>query len=240
MINSFFIKIADVTVEMQARSLYSKYFCKDFVIDGDQKPDIRAFVSEETLNSPSFDDDEGRMSPPAYENLCLYREIAERLPAFDRFVFHGAAVSADGKGIVFTAPSGTGKSTHISLWKKVYKERISVINGDKPIIGIKDGRFVVFSSPWCGKEGWHTNTEAPLSALCFLNRGKENKIERIAQKDCLEIFLKQIYLSHDSEAKLKTLELADKLASEVPFYMLYCNISEEAARLSFEAMISEE
>ena len=231
----FYIRIADLNIRMESRFERTQSFCADYRVDGDDH-DIVASVSEQEIAAEAALYDAPH-SEEYCESICLYRAIAERLPFFDRFVFHGAAVMADGKGYIFTAPSGTGKSTHVGLWMKHFGDRVSVINGDKPIIKISEDGATVYSCPWAGKEGWNTNSSAPIGAICLIRRGKENKIQRIAPSEYFDALMHQIYIPKDSRAMLKTLELVDALASLVPFYLLECDISPDAARCSFEAMV---
>ena len=232
---TFYIKIADLNVKMECRYKKTRRYCSDYIVEAFDS-DIVAKISDVEI------DEELRLyeSPHSREyceGICLYRSIAEQLPFFDRFVFHGAAVSANGKGYIFTAPSGTGKSTHISLWMKLFGDKVSVINGDKPIVRILEDRAVVYSCPWAGKEGWKNNISASLGGICLLRRGKENKIIKISPSEYFDELMRQVYIPKNSEAMLKTLELVDALAKIVPFYLLECDISDDAARTSFETMV---
>ena len=56
---------------------------------------------------------------------------------------YGAVVADDGSGYMFTAPSGTGKSIHVALWKK-YFENAEIINGDKPFIRVDESGVWVY------------------------------------------------------------------------------------------------
>ena len=76
-----------------------------------------------------------RRSGPALESLALHRLLAERLPDYDVLLMHGSALSMDGIGYLFTAPSGTGKSTHAALWRQVFGERVQMLNDDSPCSG---------------------------------------------------------------------------------------------------------
>lgn len=121
-----------------------------------------------------------QMEPGAYSNeyietLVLLRNISEQLPRFDCFLMHGAVVSEDEDGYMFTATSGTGKSTHISLWKK-YFDNVEIVNGDKPFLRVGEEGVTAYGTPWAGKEGWQKNVSVPLSAVCLLKRGLTNKI----------------------------------------------------------------
>lgn len=232
---AFYIRIADLNVRMESRYERTRHYCSDYIVQPTDT-DIVAVASKEEIDAEAKLHDELH-GGEYFESICLYRAIAERLPLFDRFVFHGAAVAVDGKGYIFTAPSGTGKSTHVGLWMKHFGDRVSVINGDKPIIKIDDSVASVYSSPWAGKEGWKTNSFADIGGICLIRRGKENRIKKISPSEYFDELMHQVYIPKDSQAMLKTLELMDALAKRVPFYLLECDISEQAARTSFEAMV---
>jgi serine kinase of HPr protein (carbohydrate metabolism regulator) len=165
--------------------------------------------------------------------VCLYRSIAEQLPRFDAFVFHGAAVNIDGAGFIFTAPSGTGKTTHVKLLMENYPDRVSIINGDKPVIRFYDDGVYVCSTPWAGKEDMKNNTRAKLRGICILRRSKSNSIRRIEPSTFFSEIIHQVYLPVDSNARENTLEMLNMLGTRVNFYLLECNISHDAAQTSF-------
>ena len=231
----FHVKIAGLTVEMRSRYACTKEFCSDYLTDG-ENVDLIAAVSESEIDAEGglYDSPHSR---EYCESICLYRAIAERLPSYHRFVFHGAAVEADGKAYLFAAPSGTGKSTHVGLWMKHFGDRVSIINGDKPIIGVEEGAATVYSGPWAGKEGWQRNTQAPIGGICLLARGKENRIQRIDPSAYFDELIRQIYVPKNGEAMLQTLDLLNELAKQVPFYRLECDVSENAAVTSFQMMV---
>lgn len=234
----FYIRIAELNVRMESRYAPTRRYCSDYIVDATDA-EIAAQTSDDEIDAELklYDSPHGR---EYCESICLYRSIAEKLPLFDRFVFHGAAVMAAGKGYIFTAPSGTGKTTHVGLWLETFGDRVSVINGDKPIVRMHGGEAIVYSCPWAGKEGWKSNTFASLGGICLIHRGKENRIRRIDPSEYFDELMHQVYIPKNSEAMLKTLELMDALAKAVPFYLLECDISEEAARTSFEAMVNKE
>ena len=79
----------------------------------------------------------------------------------------------DGEAYIFTAVSGTGKSTHAMLWREVFGERVRMINDDKPLIRITpEGKAVVYGTPWDGKHHLSKNSAFPLKAICWLTRAK--------------------------------------------------------------------
>ena len=82
----------------------------------------------------------------------------------------------DGAAYLFTAPSGTGKSTHTRLWREVFGDRVWMINDDKPMLRISENLVTAYGTPWNGKHHISRNASAPLKAIVQLNRGKENII----------------------------------------------------------------
>ena len=112
--------------------------------------DFEVFVTDEQIAEEMTC---GSQTESEAEILCIYRAIAEKLPLYNRFVMHGAAISFEDKAYIFTAASGTGKSTHIRLWRKAFGNPVGIVNGDKPVIEIKDdGTSLVYGTPWAGKE----------------------------------------------------------------------------------------
>ena len=232
----FKINIASLTVRLAGNQDETLEFCKEYLTD-DEHVDIFVSASDEDVDG-EIARHAGGGTRKYYEKIYLYRQMAERLPEFDCFAFHGAAIKVGGKGFVFSAPPGTGKSTHIMLLKKYFGDAVTVINGDKPIIRVAEEGATICPCPWAGKEGWQTKEEAPLSGIVLLKRGKVSSIKRISPSEYLEELIKQAYLPENSEAFLKTLELMDRATKNVPFYLLECDISKSAAEASFEVISS--
>lgn len=235
---SFNLLLSGLCFEVESRFESVKNYCKNYITDSKEAVDS-VFVSEDKIDTELSQSEEETTREYA-ESVCIYREIAEVLPGFDRVVFHGAAITYRDKGLIFTAPSGTGKSTHIKLWRKYLREDVDIVNGDKPILEISDTSVTVHSSPWCGKEGWNKNRSAPLSAICIIKRGLENRIRKISGGEALPFLIKQIYRPKNPTAFAKTLELFDRLLTTVPIFILECDMSEDAVKTSFEALIQEE
>ena len=231
----FFVKLAGLTVKIIHMHKVVRSHCSDYTVDKQDAADIVAMTSQDLIQaekeSADFPCTDGYC-----EDICLYRAIAEKMPLFNRAVFHGAAVEVDGKGYIFTAPSGTGKTTHIGLWFKHFGDKVKIINGDKPILRLDSHGVSVCSTPWAGKEGLERNVEMPLHAITLLKRSTENKITKISPKEYFSELVKQFYLPRDVEAKFKTLDMIDKTFSTVPIYLLECDVSREAAELSFNTL----
>ena len=175
--------------------------------------------------------------PDSYlETLALYRKIAEGLIDFGIILFHGSTLELDGEAFLFTAKSGTGKSTHTRLWREVYGDRVRMVNDDKPLIAISDESVRVYGTPWNGKHRLGENISAPLAAICILERGKENSITELKPSSEFPKILSQTYRKSDADFMRKTLSLLSKLLSKIRVYKLYCNMNPEAARVAYEGM----
>ena len=232
----FKVSMAGLTVEVNCNYPYTKRFCEEYL--SDDRADFAISVSEEEIDEEIAVSEYNPQRGYA-ESICVYRNIAKRLPLYDRLVFHGAVISYGGRGFLFTAPSGTGKTTHIRLWKK-YLDGVEIVNGDKPVLQIEEGRATAWSTPYAGKEGYQNHSSIKLDAICIIHRGKENRIRRITTGEALIELMHQVYISPEEESAVRTLELLDKLFRAVPLYILECDISEEAVRTSFEAMTGYE
>ena len=176
--------------------------------------------------------------PDGYlETLAVYRKIAERMPAYNTFLFHGSCVAVDGIGYLFTAKSGTGKSTHSRLWRELLGDRAVMVNDDKPLIRVNpDGTATVYGTPWDGKHHLSTNINVPLKALCILERAEKNTIRQITDGEAYPMLLQQAYRPMDSMALSKTLTLIDRLTASVSLWRLGCNTDIEAAHVAYEVM----
>ncbi len=166
--------------------------------------------------------------------LCaLHEKLTERMACS----MHAAVVSVDGVGYAFAAQSGVGKTTHINLWKKRFGDRCEIINGDKPILTFDNKKVYASGSPWCGKEGFSQNTTVPLKAICFLERAKVSSIRQLSSNEIIDRLFYQLSIPNPNTGlTLKGLKIANALIQNIPFYLLQCNISDEAVKIAYEEM----
>lgn len=173
---------------------------------------------------------------PFLERAAIQRAFAEFLFDFDTLLFHGSAIAVDGEGYLFTAHSGTGKSTHTRLWKQVFGERAVTVNDDKPFLQLTDGQVLLHGSPWSGKHGLDANVCVPLKGICILERGTENRIRRISPEESLSMLRKQAYQPLDTAKESAFLSLSDRLSTAVPLWKMACNRDPDAAQVAYDAM----
>lgn len=204
-----------------------------------------------TANPPEWvvevsDDDLARENPKGepysagyLESLAVYRKICEQLIADDILLFHGSALAMDGKGYLFTAPSGTGKSTHAALWRQAFGERVTMINDDKPLLRIRPDEITVYGTPWAGKANLQTNTSAPVAGIVLLHQAAVNTIRRMTERESYPRLLSQTHRVANPQGLVRTLDLMRQLAG-LPVYELGCTPTPEAALLACRTLTNKE
>ena len=233
----FQLRLAGVCIRVT--SLYEQVcdYCRNY-LDPVSQPnfsiDIRSVdIEQEALaNHEAVPTDPERL---AYlETLAVYRKIAEALLDRDILLMHGSVIATGQSAVMFTAPSGTGKTTHTRLWL----DRVPgcyVVNGDKPLLHIGE-TITAFGTPWSGKENMNRNCSAQLKAICLLERGEINHIERVSFIQIWQQIMKQIYLPRDPARLEQTMHLMDRLCRQMPFYRLRCNMEPDSAAAAWKEL----
>ena len=249
--DSFGLTASGLTLEIQHRYKAAYRFCEGYRLElplpaeteaaAEPAPvhtDAVICVSDEEITAEQRRaESEGQaFSQGYYEITAIFRKIAEFLPRTGRFLMHGSALAMDGEGYMFTAPSGTGKSTHASFWRKEFGPRVVMVNDDKPFIRIDGGKAFVSGNPWNGKHRLGCNAEFPLKALCVLTRGTENAVRPLEKAEAFPLLLRQIYRPADPLMLAATLDLLDAFERGVKLYIMSCNLDPKAALTAYEGM----
>lgn len=230
-----YYNIAGLLVEMetfgrtenQAKAYFADHYDADADIVIKSDPDS---ISDK-FTGISYDD---------AEYLSTGSSFHRQLLRFDGLMLHSSAVVVDGKAYLFTANCGVGKSTHTSLWLKVFgDDRAFILNDDKPVLRLEHGVWYAYGTPWSGKHGINRNVKVPLAGLCVLNRGEINEIAPFSGVEAIRAILAQTPKPKDAESRVLVLDLLDKLITQVPVWKLKCNMNPEAAVVSYEAMSGE-
>ena len=224
----FFLKMAERFFRVNNRFEYVKRLCERYTVsEGEAREPIYIEVSKEEILAENTG--EAKFSPAYLESLAIYRKICSALARDNVFLFHCSAIAFDGAGVLFTAPSGTGKSTHRRLWEECFGERVTVINDDKPLLKVKDDGIYVYGTPWCGKHGIETNMSAKIKAVALIERANENVTEKLSFDEIYPILFAQTHRPGDPLGTVAALRFIDVFAKSVDKYKIKCNISEEAA-----------
>ncbi len=224
-----YYNIAGLTVKMDSfgRTVAQ---AKDYLCAPAQ-PDICITSNWRALqaNQPHLSDEDSE-----YISTCtsFYRQLLE----FEGMMLHASAVVLDGRAYLFSATSGTGKSTHTQLWRKVFGDRAVILNDDKPALRYENGMWYAYGTPWSGKTDLNVDWKVPLAGIAMLERGQQNEIERFYGHQAIFAILEQTLRPRETQLRMKLLGLLDKLLSTVPVWKLRCNMNEDAATVSYTAM----
>ena len=176
-------------------------------------------------------------SPPHSEKVIFNAMCLDLIMAHhNRVILHSAYITYHGEGIVFTAPSGTGKSTQAALWANSHDD-VEIINGDRSILSCDEGRPMVHGLPFSGTSGICKNVSAPLRAAVVLRQGRENRIRRLEQAEAVRLLLSECAVSPwDSEGTKNILDLLIRITEQIPVYYFSCLPDQSAVRVLEEVL----
>lgn len=142
-------------------------------------------------------------------------------------ILHCAYMQRNGKAILFSAPSGTGKSTQADLWEKY--RGTTTVNGDKSLLYCHEDGWYAHGWPICGSSEICHNESYPIEAIVMLHQAKENTIEPLRGLEPVKKLMAQVTINMwNSEYLMKAMDLIEGLVREVPVFELGCDISEGA------------
>jgi len=194
--------------------------------------EIRSDWMEKKKYYPDWTDDLG-------EYMATGWDFYKKLLGFDGLMLHASAVVVDGKAYLFTADSGTGKSTHTRLWLERFGSRAYILNDDKPALRLEEDGWYAYGTPWSGKNDISVDARVPVAGIAVVERAAENSIVPFRGVPAIHEILKQVNRPRDTKCREKLLELMDQLITQVPIWELCCNMDPEAAEVSYSAMSKE-
>lgn len=230
-------RIAELNIEFINRGRYFERIAEKYAADF-SSPDITLSASDEDIEK------EKSLSPTVVrsgiaESTVFCRKLGHRMPGFDGYILHAATFELEGRGIAFVAKSGTGKSTHMLNWVELFGEKLSIINGDKPVVRLKDGLPYAYGAPWCGKEGLSLNSSTRLTDICFIIRSDENKIVKLDKNDVITRLLEHVVVPSGSGNIIKLLDLIEATVRQCNVWEIYCNARPESAKVSSDTIFEE-
>ena len=161
--------------------------------------------------------------------------FAQQLLNFEGTYLHASAVVLEGKAYLFSAHSGTGKSTHTEKWCRLFGAEY--LNDDKPALRSFDGKWVAYGTPWSGTHDLSSPQGAPVGGIAFLKRGQENSIRRLTAQEAVPLLIGQSLWRLPKHGQMQQqLKLVDRLVQQVPVWELTCRNDDDAAILSHDAM----
>lgn len=242
---TFTLELAGIPVGVESMFDSTQDFCAEYVTDAD--PELHVVISEadlaaERVRAARQDEREGfaprSWSDEYLETLALYRKAAELLLPFGVIVFHGAVVAVGERAYLFTAPSGTGKTTHVRYWLSQIPNAY-VLNGDKPLLRASDEGVFAYGTPWQGKEGMGVRGCLPLAGLCLLERGETDAIRRIDFNEAMPTLIQQAYRPEAPDALVRIVQFVGQLGAKVSLWRMQATLDERSALVSYAAMATE-
>lgn len=153
----------------------------------------------------------------------------------DSLILHCAYVRCQRRAILFSAPSGVGKSTQADLWKRFRQSE--TINGDRALLRKIDGVWNACGWPVCGSSEICHAEDTPIRAIVMLRQGKENHAERLSLSQAFSLLYAQITVNRwNVDFVQRALSLLEELIREVPVYQLTCTISRTAVEVLEDAL----
>lgn len=227
--------IAKLKVQFDARGELLHARTRAYLCAPTDAPDMVLDLPE------SFFEQKHKAFPQLNLDECRYVWTGEafyaRLLQFSGLLMHASCVEKDGFAYLFSAKSGTGKSTHTALWLKAF-EGCRILNDDKPAVRKIDGTFCACGTPFSGKFDISANVHSPIRALVFLERGAENAIKPIPAARAIPLFLSQTLRPPQKEKMAQMLDLLGELLERVPTFLLTCNMDISAAHTAFDGIES--
>ncbi len=226
--------IAGLKTEIDIHYDFLKKKVKEYEADFDSsETDVKILVDDDFLQMKC--DEMPGLTIEQHEYLWVGQAFNSRLLDYGGIMLHSSCVEKDGYAYLFSADSGTGKSTHTHLWLKNLSGT-RIINDDKPALIKENDAWYACGTPFSGKTDENTNAKVPIRAIVFIKRAKENKVERLPINEAIKLLFGQTIRSKIEERAMVTLEAVDSILRSVPFFSLECNMDDEAAIVSYNGI----
>ncbi len=231
-------RIAGMNIAVEPRYEYTKKYLADYAVD-DTDYELLINITDEMIDyeqSLNVKIHGEKLGDAGCESIAVLRVLCDYIIRRGGFFLHCSCLKYRGKAIIFTAPSGTGKSTHAALWKQHFGDSVEIINDDKPLVREDADGFTIYGTPWRGKHGRGTNTSAPIGAVFFLAQAPENSVEPVDSITALSLLMQQTVIPRGREDTAALVDMLGRLIESVPMHRLYCNISDEAVTTALSAL----
>ena len=230
-------KAAGLFLEFTPKYEHLRRYAEKYIYNGEEPP--KDIID---LNIPKdYLKEKQKLNPHLSLAMCEYiwtgALFAFKLLEKNGFVVHSSAVAYDGNAYLFSADSGTGKSTHTEFWQEVFgSDKAVIINDDKPAVREIDGVFCASGTMFSGKSPISENISVPVKALCFIHRSEKNEIRRLEAGEALHLLLGQTLRPKNAEKILELTQVLDGFLRKVPVYSLGVTYSPESAEFAYKAI----
>ena len=231
-------KIADFIIQFGNAGYNFEKTLGSFVCDDTLFHTTIKVTRDEALIEKSVSEDK-TLILGQYAVVMAFRKLSEWLPLHNAFVLHSCTIDVNGQGVAFSAISGTGKTTHMRLWQQLLGDKMTIVNGDKPIVRCFDEEPQIpyaYGTPWNGKENLGCNMRTPLKHICFITRSEQNSTVPLTKQEALPRIMNQVYMPKDPAAIAATLQLINRLLDSVQLWEIRCNMDIDAAKTAYNAI----
>lgn len=211
----------------------SKAYEADF---SDGEAEIKIKLSEEFLDRKTKEIP--YLTREDHEYMWTGEAFCNEVLRFGGLVLHSSCVEKDGKAYLFSARSGTGKSTHTHLWLNELSGT-RIINDDKPLLIRRGGKLCACGTPFSGKTDENINACVPARAIIFLHRSEQNSLKRLKPAAAVTLFIEQTVNPRMREYADEMLSRTDEILTTVPVFSLGCNKNEGTGKFAFEKIEEE-
>lgn len=222
-------EIAGLKVEIEPEFERLKRQCDSYKSFGEPVMRLNPRIYEETACSPQNRSDEDK------EYIFASAQFCSELIWHGRFFLHASAVVYNDEAYLFSARSGTGKSSHTAHWLKEF-DGSYILNDDKPVIFPQNEGVSVFGTPFAGKTDLHVNKKLPLRGVCFLKQGEENKITRISDEKAIALTLNNTYRPKNAEGMNLLLDMIERVVKQTDMFEMSCRNEPASSHISYNAM----
>lgn len=173
-----------------------------------------------------------------YSEELMTTAVYSKLCEVNTVLMHASLVDLKGEGIIFTGPSGIGKTTQAELWQKHLGA--TIVNGDKAFVRAFDKDVYAYGAPWSGSSPYCLNKKSLLKGIVVLLQSDKNSIKRLDSVDATACALPHIFMHHwDERCVENVLATFENILKTVPVWLLECKPDEEAVNITKEAVLSE-
>ncbi|MBP3503561.1 MAG: hypothetical protein J6K18_00340 [Bacilli bacterium] len=225
--------IAGIIVEMNPMFNRTISQAKPYLTTSLNNPDISIELTMEKLEE--IKKRYNHLNLEEIEYIFLGQLFYRHILKYNGILLHSSCVVKDNQAYLFSAPSGTGKSTHTNLWLEEFKDAY-ILNDDKPAIIFKDNTLYAAGTPFSGKHDISKNLLVPIKGICFIERSLNNWIKEISSKQAIfEILNQTERIPYENDMTL-ILSHIENIVKNTKIYKMGCNISIDAVYTSFNEM----
>lgn len=211
--------------------------CEKYEVQSEHPDDISMDIPSSRIQA--FQAEHPHLTLGEAELILLSARFSAQILRHNGLVLHASTIAHQGRAVLFSAPSGVGKSTHTQLWQKQFgTEQAVILNDDKPALRLLDQQWWVYGTPFSGNSDENRNQRCPLHAIVFLERSPCNSIRRLTVAEALPHCMNNLPRYRQTTNLNQIMARFNQLLPTVPVYLLSCNMEPEAAILAQKTLFS--